>query len=50
MGPKIEAMCEYLKILAQIFLLCCDLEVVSRQGFVSLFQVFVASMQSSIAT
>ena len=32
-------MCESLKIMTQIFLLCRDLEVVSRQIFVSLLQV-----------
>ena len=39
MGPKNEAMCESLKIMAQICLLCRDLEVVSRQSFVSLLKV-----------
>ena len=50
LGPKIEAICESLKIIAHICLLCHDLEVVSQQSFVSLLQVFVAGMQSSVST
>ena len=43
-------MCESLKILAHIRLLCRDLEVMSQQSFVSLLQVFVTGMQSSVMT